>query len=107
MGTETGSVTSYALLSTQERGQMLVKPGAEVYAGQIVGIHQRAGDLKVNVCKKKAATNVRSNKDATVVLDESIEQSLDDAFEYIAPDELVEVTPESIRLLKNRKMTEK
>jgi len=81
---ETGEVTGYALFSSQERGTMLVKPGQKVYAGQVVGIHQRAGDLKVNVCKKKAATNVRSNKDATVVLNEPKVMSLDDAVEYLS-----------------------
>lgn len=58
-------MTSYALASSQERGQLFIKPGAEVYKGQIVGIHQRPGDLSLNVCKKKAATNVRSNKEVS------------------------------------------
>ena len=79
----------------------------DVYEGQVVGIHQRQGDLKVNVAKRKAATNVRSNKDATVVLNEPKLLSLDDCVEYIANDELVEVTPESVRILKNAKMDKK
>ena len=62
------------------------------------------GDLKVNVAKKKAATNVRSNKDATVVLNEPKTLSLDDCVEYIGPDELVEITPLNIRIMKNPKM---
>jgi len=62
---EDGTSTSYALASSQERGQMFIGPGLEVYKGQIVGIHQRPGDLALNVCKKKAATNVRSNKEQT------------------------------------------
>lgn len=62
---EEGTTTSYALASSQERGQMFVSPGIDVYKGQIVGIHQRPGDLSLNVCKKKAATNVRSNKEQT------------------------------------------
>lgn len=62
---EEGTSTSYALFSAQERGQMFICPGADVYKGQIVGIHQRPGDLSLNVCKKKAATNVRSNKEQT------------------------------------------
>lgn len=86
---------------------MFVKPGVDVYEGQVVGIHQRQGDLKVNVAKRKAATNVRSNKDATVVLNEPKALSLDDCVEYIANDELVEVTPESVRILKNAKMDKK
>jgi len=101
---ETGTVTSYALMSAQERGILIVRPGAEVYEGQVVGIHQRSGDLKVNVCKKKAATNVRSNKEATVVLNEPKDLSLDDCVEYIGQDELVEVTPLSIRIAKNPKV---
>lgn len=62
---EDGTSTSYAISSSQERGQMFIGPGVDVYKGQIVGIHQRPGDLSLNVCKKKAATNVRSNKEQT------------------------------------------
>lgn len=62
---EEGTTTSYAHFSAQERGQMFISPGMEVYKGQIVGIHQRPGYLLLNVCKKKAATNIRSNKEAT------------------------------------------
>lgn len=62
---EDGTTTSYALSSSQERGQMFLGPGVDVYKGQIVGIHQRPGDLSLNVCKKKAATNIRSNKEQT------------------------------------------
>ncbi|CAN6440991.1 unnamed protein product [Victoria cruziana] len=101
---EDGTTTSYALASSQERGQMFVGPGIDVYKGQIVGIHQRPGDLVLNVCKKKAATNVRSNKEQTVVLDTPLDYSLDDCIEYIQEDELVEVTPFSIRMCKNPKM---
>lgn len=104
---ENGTTTSYALFSAQERGQMFISPGAEVYKGMIVGIHQRPGDLSLNVCKKKAATNVRSNKEVTVVLDTHLEYSLDDCIEYIQEDELVEVTPHCIRMLKNPKMGKK
>nr|XP_043609321.1 putative elongation factor TypA-like SVR3, chloroplastic [Erigeron canadensis] len=104
---EDGTATSYALCSSQDRGQLFIKPGAEVYKGQIVGIHQRPGDLALNVCKKKAATNVRSNKEVSVVLDTPLEYSLDDCIEYIQEDELVEVTPKSIRMCKNQKMNKK
>jgi GTP-binding protein len=62
---EGGSTTSYACINAQERGILFVKPGQDIYKGQIVGIHQRPGDLALNVCKKKAATNVRSNKETT------------------------------------------
>ena len=80
---------------------MFCKPGDKVYAGQVIGIHQRNGDLKVNVCKAKALTNMRaSGKDNTAVLDTPKDMSLDDAIEYIVGDELVEVTPESVRIRK-------
>jgi len=95
-----GVSTSYALFTCQERGTMFLGPGVKVYEGMIIGIHQRPGDLKLNVCKAKAATNVRSNKDATVVLKAPKDYSLDDAVEYISADECVEVTPESIRIRK-------
>lgn len=104
---EDGTTSSYALSSSQERGQLFVSPGVDVYKGQIVGIHQRSGDLALNVCKRKAATNVRSNKDVAVVLDTPVEYSLDDCIEYIEEDELVEVTPKSIRMCKNPKMSKK
>ncbi|KAI7725745.1 hypothetical protein M8C21_024784 [Ambrosia artemisiifolia] len=104
---EDGTSTSYALASSQERGQLFIKPGVEVYKGQIVGIHQRPGDLALNVCKKKAATNVRSNKEVSVVLDTPLDYSLDDCIEYIQEDELVEVTPKSVRMSKNPKMNKK
>ncbi|CAH9134962.1 unnamed protein product [Cuscuta epithymum] len=104
---EDGTSTSYALSSSQERGQMFIKPGVDVYKGQIVGIHQRPGDLSLNVCKKKAATNIRSNKEQTVVLDTPLDYSLDDCIEYIEEDELVEVTPLSIRMCKNPKLSKR
>jgi hypothetical protein len=76
---ETGQVTAYAVQSAQERGMLFCKPGEEVYEGQVVGIHQRVGDLKINVCKKKALTNMRaSGKDNTVALDSTKDMSLDD-----------------------------
>ncbi|KAL9232562.1 hypothetical protein vseg_007661 [Gypsophila vaccaria] len=104
---EDGTSTSYALASSQDRGKMFIAPGLEVYKGQIIGIHQRPGDLSLNVCKKKAATNVRSNKEQTVILDTPLDYSLDDCIEYIQEDELVEVTPLSIRMCKNPKLAKK
>lgn len=104
---ETGTSTTYALSSSQERGQLFLGPGADVYKGQIVGIHQRTGDLSLNVCKRKAATNVRSNKEQTVVLDAPLDFSLDDCIEYIQEDELVEVTPLSVRMCKNPRAMKK
>lgn len=105
---ETGQVTAYAIESAQQRGRMFVSPGQAVYEGQVIGIHQRAGDLKVNVCKKKALTNMRAaGKDNTVVLSEPIPVTLDYALEYVADDELVEITPENIRIRKNPTMKKK
>ncbi|WJX17622.1 hypothetical protein P8452_07513 [Trifolium repens] len=95
---EGGTSTSYAIASSQERGQMFIAPGAEVYKGQIIGIHQRSGDLALNVCKKKAATNIRSNKEQSVILDTPLDYSLDDCIEYIQEDELVEIMPQCIRM---------
>ena len=72
-------VTAYALMSAQERGTLFCKPGDEVYEGQVAGIHQRAGDLRINVCKKKALTNMRaSGKDSAPALDGAKDLSLDD-----------------------------
>ncbi|KAL6133947.1 hypothetical protein ACLB2K_066180 [Fragaria x ananassa] len=104
---EGGTSTSYALASSQDRGQLFIGPGVDVYKGQIVGIHQRPGDLSLNVCKKKAATNIRSNKEQSVILDTPLDYSLDDCIEYIQEDELVEVTPSSIRMCKNPKFSKK
>eukprot|EP00891_Asterochloris_glomerata_P002516 jgi/Astpho2/2516/e_gw1.00048.37.1_t len=99
---ETGQVTSYAIESAQQRGRLFCASGDEVYEGQVVGIHQRAGDLRVNVCKRKAANNIRSaTKEQTAGINEPIELGLDDALEYIVDDELVEVTPKSVRVRKS------
>ena len=73
----------------------------DIYEGQVIGIHQRSGDLPVNAAKAKKATNVRSNAEIKVQVAAPKEMSLDDCIEYIAADELVEVTPTSIRMRKN------
>ncbi|GFR42798.1 hypothetical protein Agub_g3763 [Astrephomene gubernaculifera] len=99
---ETGQVTSYALESAQERGQMFIRPGDAVYEGQCVGVHAKAGDLRVNVCKTKQLTNMRAaSKEIKVGLDEPRIMGLDDALEYINDDEMVEVTPKSVRIRKD------
>ena len=98
---ETGVATTHALLNLSERGVMFVKPQDPVYAGQIVGENSRENDLGVNVAKGKPFSNVReSTKEATVVLKASRAISLEAALEYIESDELVEITPKSIRLRK-------
>ncbi len=101
VATETGEAKTYSLLNLAERGIMFVKPQDPVYAGQIVGENNRDNDLGVNVAKGKAFSNVReSNKEATVVLKAPRTVSLEAALEYIESDELVEITPNSIRLRK-------
>jgi len=98
---ETGVATSHALDNAQERGQLFISPGAEVYQGQIVGLRARAGDLQINVCKRRQLTNHRKSfAEEAIRLTPPVVLALDDAIEYIGDDELVEVTPASIRLRK-------
>lgn len=97
----TGRVTAYASYAMEDRGEMLVDIGTEVYAGMIVGERNRPQDLIVNIVKEKKLTNMRaSNADATVILRPPRILSLDQAIEFIAGDELVEVTPHNVRLRK-------
>jgi len=96
-----GRVTSYASYAMEDRGEMIVEIGTEVYAGMIVGERNRSSDLNVNIIKEKKLTNMRaSTSDATVILRPPRVLSLDQAIEFIAEDELVEVTPRSVRLRK-------
>ena len=100
----TGQSTQYALKDVQDRGILFIEPGMDIYEGQIIGIHQRSGDLQVNAAKAKKATNVRSNAEIKVQVAAAKEMSLDDCIEYIVDDELVEVTPKSIRMRKSPKV---
>jgi GTP-binding protein len=96
-----GNAVAYALWKLQERGRMFVKPGDALYEGMIIGIHSRDNDLVVNPVKEKKLTNVRaSGKDEHIDLTPPIELTLEKAVEFIADDELVEITPGSIRLRK-------
>jgi GTP-binding protein len=96
-----GVAVAYALWKLQERGRMFVNPGQPVYEGMIIGIHSRDNDLVVNPIKGKQLTNVRaSGTDEAVRLEPPIELTLEKAVEFIADDELVEITPKSIRLRK-------
>lgn len=96
-----GVATAYALWNLQERGELFIEPQAEVYEGMIVGQHSRDNDLVVNVCKTKQLTNIRAaGSDENILLTPPIKFSLEQALEFIADDELVEVTPQSIRLRK-------
>ncbi|MGZ0050031.1 translational GTPase TypA [Brevibacillus gelatini] len=98
---ETGTATTYGLMSVEDRGVMFITPGTEVYEGMIVGEHNRDNDLTVNVCKEKHATNVRSaTKDETVKMKVPRLLTLEEALEYLNDDELCEVTPQSVRLRK-------
>ncbi len=98
---ERGEAVAYALWNLEDRGAMFVSPGEKVYPGMIVGEHNRTNDLDVNPLKSKQLTNIRAaNKDDAVLLTPPIALTLERALAYIADDELVEVTPKSIRLRK-------
>lgn len=98
---ETGDTSSYGLFNTQDRGKLFVGSGIPVYEGQVVGENARAEDIVVNVCKKKHVTNMRaSGSDDALRLTPPVVLSLEQCLEFIADDELVEVTPKSIRMRK-------
>jgi GTP-binding protein len=101
ISTEAGEAVAYALWNLEDRGPMMIDPGVRVYAGMIVGEHTRDNDLEVNVLKGKKLTNIRTtSKDEAVRLTPPIRMTLERALAYIQDDELVEVTPKSIRLRK-------
>lgn len=96
-----GKTTAYSMAKLEDRGVMIVEPGTEVYEGMIVGIHNKNNDLVVNVTKQKEQTNVRSaTKDNTITLKKAKIMSLEQSIEMLADDELLECTPEHIRLRK-------
>ena len=98
---ETGPAVAFAIFNLQERGEMFIGHNTEVYKGMICGEHSRDNDLEVNPLKGKKLTNVRaSGTDDAVRLTTPIQMSLEEAIAYIDDDELVEVTPQSIRLRK-------
>ncbi len=98
---ETGLSVAYSMDKLQDRGRFFIEPGVEIYAGQVVGEHTRERDLNINICKTKKLTNVRAaGSDEKVMLPPPIVFSLEEALEYIQEDELVEVTPKSMRLRK-------
>lgn len=97
----TGKAVAYALFNLQERGRLIIEPGSDVYAGQVIGIHSRSNDLTVNPLKGKQLTNIRTVlKDDNVQLSATQKMTLEQALEFIEADELVEVTPASIRIRK-------
>ena len=98
---ETGLSVAYSMDKLQDRGRFFIEPGVEIYEGQVVGEHTRDRDLNINICKTKKLTNMRaSGSDDKVMLPPPIVFSLEEALEYIQEDELVEVTPKSMRLRK-------
>jgi GTP-binding protein len=100
---EDGASNAYGLFMIQERGTLFIGPGVEVYQGMVVGENSRDEDLDVNVCKTKHLTNMRaSGSDEALVLTPPRQMPLELALEYIGPDELVEVTPSSIRIRKRQ-----
>lgn len=98
---ETGQATAYGLYNAQERGRLFIGPGVDVYEGMIVGVSPKSDDITVNVCKKKQMTNTRaSGSDDALKLTPHTNLSLEQCLEFIKDDELVEVTPEHIRMRK-------
>jgi len=103
ISTDAGESVAYALWNLEDRGPMMIEPGTKVYQGMIVGEHTRDNDLEVNVLKGKKLTNIRTHsKDEAVRLTPPMRMTLERALAYIQDDELVEVTPKSIRLRKKR-----
>jgi GTP-binding protein len=98
---EEGEAVGFALFNLQDRGRMFVSPGDKVYEGMVIGIHSRDNDLVVNPLKEKKLTNMRaSGSDENIILTPPIKMTLEAAVEFIADDELVEATPQSIRIRK-------
>ena len=101
ISTETGPVTAYAVEGLHDRGVLFVVPGDQVYAGQVIGEHNRDNDLTVNITRLKHLTNIRNaNKEQTVTLKAPRKLSLEEYVEYVEEDELIEITPGPIRLRK-------
>ena len=98
---EEGTATFFALKNAENRGNYFISPGTKVYKGMIIGENNRPQDLEINICKTKQLTNMRSaGAEELDTLQSPIEMTLERALEYIGPGEMLEVTPESIRLRK-------
>ncbi len=96
-----GEAIPYAIFNLQPRGSLFVQPGDPVYEGMVVGEHNRDNDLNVNICREKKLTNIRAAaKDENVILTPVTPMTLEKAIEFIRDDELVEVTPSTIRIRK-------
>jgi GTP-binding protein len=96
-----GTAVTYGLANAQERGDTFIEPGTAVYEGMIVGLNTREGDISINVAKQKKQTNIRSStSDIAVRLTPAVNLSLEQCLDFLEPDELLEVTPQSLRLRK-------
>ena len=96
-----GTATGFAIWNLQARGKIMITPQTEVYEGMIIGLHSRDNDLVVNVCKEKQLTNMRAaGRDENIILVPPLQLSLEQLLELIADDELLEVTPNNLRLRK-------
>ena len=101
VASEAGTAVTYGLLNAQGRGDTFIEPGVKVYEGMIIGSQRREGDIAINVCKEKNLTNIRSSTaDVAKRLDATVKMSLEEAMAFIADDELLEVTPLTLRLRK-------
>ena len=101
VASERGVAVTYGLLNAQGRGETFIDPGVMVYEGMIVGSHRRDGDIEINVCKRKKLTNIRSSTaDVAKRLNATVRLSLEEALGFISDDELVEITPQNLRLRK-------
>src|SRR3990167_7303944 len=101
VASETGSALSFGIANAQERGMLFISPGEDVYAGMVVGLHAKDTNLDVNVCRAKQLTNIRSStSDIAVKLVPPSPPSLERSLSLITVDELVEVTPKSLRIRK-------
>jgi GTP-binding protein len=101
VASEQGTAITYGIRIAEGRGRTMIEPGVKVYEGMIVGLNSRLQDIPVNVCKEKKKTNMRSSTQEIIVrLQTPLKLSLEEAIDFIDKDELVEVTPENIRLRK-------
>ncbi len=101
VASEGGVAVTYGLLNAQGRGDTFIDPGTKIYPGMIVGSHSRGGDIEINVCKEKKLTNIRSSTaDVTKRLKATVRMSLEEVLAFVSDDELVEVTPQNLRLRK-------
>jgi len=101
ISTDSGEAVAYAIFNLQDRGLMFIEPQTKVYGGMIVGEHNRENDLEINVLKGKKLTNVRAaGSDGLVSLTPPVKMSLEEMMAYVNDDELLEVTPQSLRLRK-------